>query len=187
MVKEPTVLQTIDILKAVKGQYERHHGVTFSDAAIKAAATLSERYVNDRFLPDKALDLIDEAGAIAQLEYREKLEEKNDDDDDDDEYSNVKVVVDEHTVASIVSEWSGVPIGKLEMNEMDRLMALEDELGRRVKGQGRAIRGVARAIRRARAGLRDPNRPVASFLFCGPTGTGECLFLSTIRRSRFVF
>jgi len=119
-----------------------------------------------------ALDLLDEAGAIAQLEFHEASDDEDDAvDHDDDENENVPIV-DEHTVASIISEWSGIPMGKLETKEMDRLQILEEELGRRVKGQGRAVRGVARAIRRARAGLRDPNRPVASFLFCGPTGTG---------------
>lgn len=122
-----------------------------------------------------ALDLLDEAGAIAQLDYHSSLDfDKEDDYDDEDDIDDPIVTVDEHTVASVISEWSGIPMGKLETKEMDRLQILEDELGRRVKGQGRAVRGVARAIRRARAGLRDPNRPVASFLFCGPTGTGTC-------------
>jgi ATP-dependent Clp protease ATP-binding subunit ClpA len=117
--------------------------------------------------------LLDEAGAIAQLDYQDSLLDNDDDNDELDTDSDIIVVtVDEHTVAKVISEWSGIPIGKLETNEMDRLQVLEDELSRRVKGQGRAVRGVARAIRRARAGLRDPNRPVASFLFCGPTGTG---------------
>ena len=129
-----------------------------------------------------ALDLIDEAGAIAQLDYQDSLLDKDDDSDefDPDSDDGVVVTVDEHTVAKVISEWSGIPIGKLESNEMDRLQVLEDELSRRVKGQGRAVRGVARAIRRARAGLRDPNRPVASFLFCGPTGTGTFLLATAL-------
>lgn len=106
----------------------------------------------------KALDLMDEAGAVAHLE--------SEDEED--------ITVDEHLVASVISEWSGIPIGKLETNELDRLRSLEEDMMKRVKGQGRAVRGVARAVRRARSGLRDPKRPIASFLFCGPTGTGEC-------------
>lgn len=157
-VKEPSVLESLSILEAVQSYYERHHGVKYTPAALEAVVTLSDRYMNDRFLPDKALDLMDEAGAIAHLESED---EEN-------------ITVDEHLVASVISEWSGIPIGKLETNEMDRLRSLEEDMVKRVKGQGRAVRGVARAVRRARSGLRDPNRPVASFLFCGPTGTGEC-------------
>ena len=118
-----------------------------------------------------ALDLLDEAGAMAQLDYQDSLDGDGDEMDQDDSNKSV-VTVDEHTIASVISDWSGIPIGKLETKEMDRLQILEDELSRRVKGQKRAVRGVARAIRRARSGLRDPNRPVASFLFCRPTGTG---------------
>jgi ATP-dependent Clp protease ATP-binding subunit ClpC len=179
MVKEPSVLQTIDILKAVYVNYEKHHGVKYTPEALEAAAVLSDRYITDRFLPDKALDLLDEAGAIAQLEQSEMEMNMDDDDDDDDDDSGSNsskdpILVTEHTMASVISEWSGIPIGKLEAGEMDRLQTLEYDMTRRVKGQGRAVRGVARAIRRARSGLRDPRRPVASFLFCGPTGTGTC-------------
>ena len=155
MVKEPSVEQTVGILESVQSYYERHHNVRYTAAALKAAAVLSERYLNDRFLPDKALDLIDEAGATANLEHMESLAGEGDE---------TPVIVDEHTVAEVISEWSGIPIGKLESKEMDRLVALEDEMEKRVKGQDRAVRGVARAIRRARSGLRDPRRPVASFL-----------------------
>ena len=155
-VKEPSLPETLSILEAVQSYYERHHGVKYTPEALEAMATLSDRYVNDRFLPDKALDLMDEAGAVAHLES------------DDQE----NITVDEHLVASVISEWSGIPIGKLETNELDRLRSLEEDMMKRVKGQGRAVRGVARAIRRARSGLRDPKRPIASFLFAGPTGTG---------------
>lgn len=157
MVKEPSVPETLSILQGVQSYYERHHGVKYTPEAVAAVVTLSDRYVNDRFLPDKALDLMDESGAIAHLESG----------------GEENAPVDEHLVASVISEWSGIPIGKLEINELDRLRSLEDDMMKRVKGQGRAVRGVARAVRRARSGLRDPNRPIASFLFCGPTGTGE--------------
>jgi ATP-dependent Clp protease ATP-binding subunit ClpC len=170
MVKEPSVVQTIDILQAVQSNYEKHHGVTYTSAALNAAATLSDRYMTDRFLPDKALDLLDEAGAIAHLEEPDE---------------DVTPEVTEHTVAMVISEWSGIPMGKLETQEMDRLQALEGEMGRRVKGQGRAIRGVARAVRRARSGLRDPRRPVASFLFCGPTGTGKTELCKTLAETYY--
>jgi ATP-dependent Clp protease ATP-binding subunit ClpC len=172
MVKEPSVEQTIDILNAVYPNYEKHHGVKYTQEALEAAAVLSDRYITDRFLPDKALDLLDEAGAIAQLEQSEMDEDEHD--------PNVPIMVTEQTMAAVISEWSGIPIGKLEAGEMDRLQTLELDMTRRVKGQGRAVRGVARAIRRARSGLRDPRRPVASFLFCGPTGTGTLRYCDCV-------
>lgn len=148
-VKEPSTTETLSILEAVQSFYERHHSVKFTPESLVAMTTLSDRYINDRFLPDKALDLMDEAGAVAHLESA----------GEDD------VWVDEHLVAAVISEWSGIPIGKLEVNELDRLQSLEEDMTKRVKGQGRAVRGVARAVRRARSGLRDPKRPIASFLF----------------------
>ena len=167
MVKEPSTLETQSILKAVQKNYEQHHGVTYTPMAIEAAAVLSERYINDRFLPDKALDLLDEAGAVVHL------------------LSPDKPIVDEKTIAQVVSEWSGVPVGKMETGEMDRLRLLEEEMTERVKGQSRAVRSVARAIRRARSGLRDPRRPIASFLFCGPTGTGKTELCKTLAATYF--
>jgi len=116
------------------------------------------------------LDLLDEAGAISNLDQAP---------------GDATPEVTEHTVASIISEWSGVPMGKLEMGEMERLRALEDDMTRRVKGQVRAVRGVARAVRRARSGLRDPRRPVASFLFCGPTGTGKTELCKTLAETYY--
>jgi ATP-dependent Clp protease ATP-binding subunit ClpC len=166
------VSQTVSILEAVQSNYEQHHQVRYTRDALEAAATLSDRYITDRFLPDKALDLLDEAGAIAHLDN--SRDSNNDDDTEDfDADEEQPILVTEHTVASVISEMTGIPLGKLESNEMDRLIALEREMTSRVKGQGRAVRGVARAVRRARSGLRDPHRPVASFLFCGPTGTGK--------------
>jgi ATP-dependent Clp protease ATP-binding subunit ClpC len=109
---------------------------------------------------------MDEAGAIASL-----ANPYQGDDDEDDEANYP--IVDEHTVAEVVSDWASIPIGKLESSEMDRLVELEQDMTKRVKGQGRAIHSVARAVRRARSGLRDPQRPIASFMFCGPTGTGK--------------
>jgi ATP-dependent Clp protease ATP-binding subunit ClpC len=132
------------------------------------------QYTHLTCLHEKAIDLMDEAGAIASLA---KSNDDSDESDDEDSYP----IVDEHTVAEVVSEWASIPIGKLESSEMDRLVDLEQDMTRRVKGQNRAIQSVARAVRRARSGLRDPLRPIASFMFCGPTGTGK-----EICTSRFV-
>lgn len=144
LVKEPSIEATLSILEGVQSYYERHHGVTYTPEALEAAVVLSDRYITDRFLPDKALDLMDEAGAIVQLEL----------------IGNETGVVDEHAVAGVIGEWSGIPMGKLELKELDRLRSLESDMMKRVKGQGRAVRGVARAVRRARSGLRDPKRPI---------------------------
>jgi ATP-dependent Clp protease ATP-binding subunit ClpC len=110
--------------------------------------------------------LLDEAGAIAHLTH---AAENEDDYGDDDNFP----IVDEHTISMVISEWAAIPLGKLESSEMDRLVQLEEDMTQRIKGQGRAIQSVARAVRRARSGLRDPKRPIASFMFCGPTGTGK--------------
>jgi ATP-dependent Clp protease ATP-binding subunit ClpC len=130
----------------------------------------------------QAIDLLDEAGAIAHLNDASD----HDDDDDDDNEENFPVV-DEHTMAMVISEWASIPLGKLESTEMDRLVQLEEDMIKRVKGQGRAIQSVARAVRRARSGLRDPQRPIASFMFCGPTGTGELVQSSSFLQRYFMF
>jgi ATP-dependent Clp protease ATP-binding subunit ClpC len=183
MVKEPSVPETVEILRAIVPSYEKHHRVKYTPESLVTAAKLSERYLTDRFLPDKAIDLMDEAGAIAHLEgYSDGVqatETDRDEDGDDDDHKSYPVV-DEHTVATVISEWASIPLGKLESSEMDRLVQLEDDMTLRVKGQNRAIQSVARAVRRARSGLRDPQRPIASFMFCGPTGTGEYLRTSHV-------
>lgn len=168
MCKEPTVSETVDILRAIAGSYEKHHKVKYSPESLVAAAKLSERYLTDRFLPDKAIDLMDEAGAIAHLSKFSLTTNAEGDYNDD----NDVPLVDEQTVTEIISEWASIPLGKLESSEMNRLVQLEDDIASRVKGQKRAIQSVSRAVRRARSGLRDPQRPIASFMFCGPTGTG---------------
>ena len=177
MCKEPTVEETIDILTAIAGSYEKHHKVKYTPESLVAAAKLSERYLVDRFLPDKAIDLMDEAGAIAHLSsYSVTTNVKSIAADDNGEEGVIDEkdlpIVDEQTVTEIISEWASIPLGKLESSEMNRLVQLEDDMTLRVKGQSRAIQSVARAVRRARSGLRDPQRPIASFMFCGPTGTG---------------
>jgi ATP-dependent Clp protease ATP-binding subunit ClpA len=158
LIREPTVEETVDILNAVLPFYRSHHKVEYTNSSLEAAARLSDRYINDRFLPDKAIDVLDEAGAMATLKRNR--------------FDIEPPTVTDKSITDIISQWTNIPVGKLEMDEMDRLQLLEENLGRRVKGQERAVRTVAKAIRRARTGIRNPRRPVASFLFCGPTGTG---------------
>lgn len=176
-VKEPSVPATLEILQAVQSNYEDHHQVKYTDEALFAAAELSERYISDRFLPDKALDLLDEAGASVLLDSMEG-------DVPRDEDSELPLVTEE-TIASVLSEFSGIPLGQLQTKELDRLRQLEADMSVRVKGQKRAVRGVARAIRRARSGLRDPKRPVASFMLCGPTGTGKTELCKTLAETYY--
>lgn len=178
-VKEPTVSQTIGILEAIAPKYESHHNVKYTSESIAAAAKLSERYMTDRFLPDKAIDLLDEAGAFVHMESAFGLLGQ------DQEGTNRDPIVTEHTIARVISEIAKVPIGKLESDETDRLIALESELEKRVKGQSRAIRAVSRAVRRARSGLRDQSRPIASFMFCGPTGVGKTELCKALAETYF--
>jgi ATP-dependent Clp protease ATP-binding subunit ClpC len=138
LIREPTVEQTVQILRALLPFYTAHHRVEFEDASLEAAAKLSDRYIPDRFLPDKAIDLLDEAGALATLTRMP---------------NEPPPIVTEKIITKIVSEWSSIPAGKLEMDEMERLQALEENMARRVKGQERAVRTVAKAIRRARTGI----------------------------------
>ncbi len=159
LVKEPTVDEAIDILNAVMPRYEEFHGVRYTPFAIDAAARLAERYIADRSLPDKAIDLLDEAGSMVKLE----------DDGSDDDLPDDFFVVTDDTIATVVSQISGIPVGKLDRDEKAKLMRLEEDLSQRVQGQDVAVRSVARAIRRARSGLRDQTKPVATFMFCGPT------------------
>jgi ATP-dependent Clp protease ATP-binding subunit ClpC len=152
-VDEPTVAQTTDILRGLRGRYGDHHGVEISDAAIEAAATLSARYIIDRFLPDKAIDLIDEASSSVALRG-----------------GGIVEVAD---VAAIVSKWTGIPQGALTEEQSRNLLDLERALAKRVVGQERAISAVSQAIRRGRAGLKDPRKPVGGFLFLGTSGVGK--------------
>ena len=153
MVSEPTIEQTINILKGLRGRYAAHHGVSIDDAALDAAAQLSARYIVDRFLPDKAIDLVDEAAASVALR------------------SGFAVEVDD--ISAIVSKWTGIPQGSLDEAQTRNLLQLETALGARIVGQDEAIRLVAQAIRRGRAGLKDPRKPLGGFLFVGPSGVGK--------------
>jgi len=157
-IKEPSVSETVAILRAVLPAYRAHHRVEYAPAALEAAARLSDRYISDRFLPDKALDLLDQAGALASLGRNTSALEAPE--------------VTEHLVTDILSQWTSIPVGQLELDELSRLRRLEASLAQRVQGQERATRSVAKAIRRARTGIRNPRRPIATFLFVGPTGTG---------------
>ncbi|BAZ42736.1 UvrB/UvrC protein [Calothrix sp. NIES-4101] len=208
MVGEPSVAETIQILHGLRSIYEQHHRVKISDAALKAAAELSDRYISDRFLPDKAIDLIDEAGSRVRLRNsmhstsrevkRELLAVGKQKEEavrlqDFDKAGNLRdkeleleeqlhaesaefisnPVVDEEDIAQIVASWTGVPVNKLTESESEMLLHLEDTLHQRLIGQEQAVTAVSRAIRRARVGLKNPNRPIASFIFSGPTGVGK--------------
>ena len=153
-VVEPTIEETLEILKTITPKYAEYHEVEYTEKAMEASAKLSDRYISDRFLPDKAIDLLDEAGSMVKMT-----------DNFEEDY-----FVTEDAIAQVVSEISGIPVGRLDGGEKSRLRNLELEMGKRIKGQERAIRSVAKSIRRARSGMRDPRRPVSSFLFCGPTG-----------------
>ncbi len=214
MVDEPTVEETIEILKGLRDRYEAHHRVKFKDEALVAAVRFGDRYISDRFLPDKAIDLMDEAGSMVRLkglvappelkeleskiseikiekesaikneefekaaglrdeEQRllEQLEEKR-----NDWRSNrgrSESVVTEDDIATVVASWTGIPVTKIAEEESVRLLNLEETLHERVIGQDEAINAISQAVRRARAGLKDPKRPVGSFIFLGPTGVGK--------------
>src|SRR5437588_1296246 len=184
LVAEPTVEDTIAILRGLKERYEVHHGVRIKDAAILAAATLSNRYISDRFLPDKAIDLIDEAAAslrmqidsmpveideierrILQLEIERQALLKD--------APTLKEEVDGEDIATTVSKWTGIPAGCLLEGEAQKLVHMEERLRQRVVGQDDALARVANAVRRSRAGLSDAKRPIGSFIFLGPTGVGK--------------
>ena len=209
-VEEPTNEETVEILKGLRSAYEEHHHVEISDQALEAAVSLSVRYISDRFLPDKAIDLMDEACSRKRLGFGKKakktlpleLEMQAFSDDienlleagDIDEAAELlkkqrkletkldkmkqnknakSVVVDAEDIADVVSVWTKIPVNKLTEQESKRLERLEEELHKRVVGQNEAVDAVAKAIKRSRVGLKDPKRPVGSFLFLGPTGVGK--------------
>ena len=213
-VEEPSEEETLEILKGLRPYYEQHHGVAIEDSALEAAVKMSVRYINDRFLPDKAIDIIDEAASKVRLGgyhvtpemdalelklreiqndkekavkaadlsmakelqarqreieaeiavYKEKEERRN---------KRKKISVTESSVADIISDWTKIPVQRLTEGETRRLARLEKELHKRVIGQDEAVKSVAQAVKRGRVGLKDPNRPIGSFLFLGPTGVGK--------------
>ncbi|WP_243789024.1 ATP-dependent Clp protease ATP-binding subunit [Saccharopolyspora gloriosae] len=161
-VDEPSAEQTVEILRGLRDRYEAHHRVSFTDEALTAASTLADRYINDRYLPDKAIDLIDEAGA------RMRIHRATTGDDLD-----VVSEVDDEQIAEVLANWTGIPVFKLTEEETTRLLRMEDELHKRIIGQDDAVKAVSQAIRRTRAGLKDPKRPSGSFIFAGPSGVGK--------------
>ena len=165
------VEQTIEILEGIRKPYEEYHKVTISPEALEAAAKLSDRYINDRQLPDKAIDLIDEAGSRLHLNH--SLAEKSSDETEKAKLSAETPVVGLEEVAAIVSSWTGVPVTKMTQAESEVLLNLEGTLHERIIGQSEAVSAVSRAIRRARVGMKDRDRPIASFIFSGPTGVGK--------------
>jgi ATP-dependent Clp protease ATP-binding subunit ClpC len=226
MVEPPTVNQTIEILKGLRDRYEAHHRVTFKDEALEAAAKFADRYISGRFLPDKAIDLIDETGSRARLNVlvvppeikqleakvesvkkdkesyiksqdfekaaalrdqertaREELERLNR------EWAQardkVRPEVNQEDIARIVSQWTGIPIVRLEEKESEKLLKIEEQLHERVIGQEEAISAIAHALRRSRAGIKDPKRPIGSFIFLGPTGVGKTLLSRALAEFMF--
>ncbi|MFQ5613001.1 MAG: ATP-dependent Clp protease ATP-binding subunit [Anaerolineae bacterium] len=189
-VDEPDIEETIDILKGVRSRYEAHHNLEIADEALEAAAHLAARYVPDRFMPDKAIDLIDEAAARVRLykvpfgaapagETDDLLDREIDSlasFDDlglDAQPSETKPKVTREDIAEVVGMWTGIPVHRLASEESERLLQMEDALHKRVIGQHEAIEAISKAVRRARAGLKDPNRPIGTFMFLGPTGVGK--------------
>lgn len=216
VVDPPSISETFEILKGLRDKYEAHHRVKYSDAALGAAAKLSERYISGRFLPDKAVDIIDEAGAKARLEVmtappdlkdmENKIEElrkekeaavkaqdfekaasyRDNERESRSELEKIRrswkesnmemsVEVQEEDIAEIISQMTGVPIARLEEKESEKLLKMEEELHKTVVGQDEAIKAITHAVRRSRAGLKDPKRPIGSFIFLGPTGVGKTL------------
>ncbi len=214
MVEEPTLEQTVEILYGVRERYEQHHKVTITDDAVRAAADLSIRYITDRHLPDKAIDLIDEAASRVRLRYasappvlreaQKELDRLGRDKEaavnaqEYDEATRLRELessakdkvetlrgewqaqvagdqptVDEEEIAHVVSMWTGIPVTRIAQEESERLLQMEDHIHKRVIGQQEAITTISRAVRRARAGLKDPKRPIGSFVFLGPTGVGK--------------
>ncbi len=226
MVNEPDEADSIAILRGLRDKYEAFHKVKISDEAIEAAVKLSMRYISDRFLPDKAIDLIDEAAAMLRLaaktappnlqELQNELEKVGKEKEEaitaqdyeraaklrdrekelqgklsaeraswDHEQSDKRQCVGREEIAQVLSKWSGVPVSRLQEEEMDRLLRLEESLHKRVVGQDEAVSGVARAVRRARAGLKNSRRPIGSFLFLGPTGVGKTELAKTLAEDMF--
>lgn len=185
MVNEPSIDETIEILKGIRNPYEEYHKIKITPEALEAAAKLSDRYINDRFLPDKAIDVIDEAGS--RLHLSQSMAEKSNDGEEAEinTDSEQMPILGLEEVAAIISSWTGVPVTKLTEAESELLLNLEDTLHERIIGQGEAVSAVSRAIRRARVGMKDENRPIASFIFSGPTGVGKTELTKALAKYMF--
>jgi ATP-dependent Clp protease ATP-binding subunit ClpC len=184
-VREPSLGQTIAILRGLRGRYEEHHQVTITDGALEAATRLADRYINDRFLPDKAIDLIDEAGAWLALRRPAASRDAASADVGGAADLGAADMVTEELIAAVLATATGIPVGKLTAQESARLLRMEAELHRRVIGQEDAIRALSQAIRRTRTGLKDPRRPGGSFIFAGPSGVGKTELTKTL--AEFLF
>jgi ATP-dependent Clp protease ATP-binding subunit ClpC len=219
-VEEPSVEDTIKILKGLRDKYEAHHKVAITDEAIDAAANLSHRYISDRFLPDKAIDLIDEAASRTRLksstapkglkEIEERIDEiktekktaiNNQDFERDEEKSLTEELekkkklwatknskdskIGYEEIADVVSQWTGIPVKKLQGDESERLLNMEEILHKRVIGQEQAVEALSKAIRRSRVGLKDPKKPIGSFIFLGPTGVGKTELSKALAEAMF--
>lgn len=226
MVEEPTIEDTIKILEGLRDRYEAHHGVKISDEALKAAAELSSRYITDRFLPDKAIDLIDEAASMVRInsfvapdglkDLEERLEELSHEKEEAintqnyekaaqirDEEKRIKELLEKEKnewqkekkssnmvlgydeIAKVVSTWTGIPVNRMTVEESEKLLNLEEELHKKVVGQKQAVSAVSNAIRRARVGLKDPKKPVGTFMFVGPTGVGKTYLAKSLAETLF--
>jgi ATP-dependent Clp protease ATP-binding subunit ClpC len=226
MVNPPSRVETIEILKGLRDRYEAHHRVRVTDEALEESVKLSDRYISGRFLPDKAIDIIDEAGsrvrlsnltrppdlrdmekkvedlerekneAVANQDFEKAAQYRDEADRLKEEMRRLKLewrdkakevdgVVDEEVVAEVVSLMTGIPLSRLEAKETERLLKMEEELHKRVISQDEAISAIARAVRRSRAGLKDPRRPMGSFIFLGPTGVGKTLLAKALAEFMF--
>ena len=226
MVAAPSIEETIEILKGLRASYEEHHKVKYADEAIEAAAKLSDRYISGRFLPDKAIDIVDEAGAKARISAmtvpidvktiekecdRLKIEKETAIKEQDFEKAaqlrdkerearerlekvlsgwketreEKQIIIGAEEMAQIVSKWTGVPLSTLEETETQRLLKMEEEIHKMVIGQEEAVGAVSRAVRRSRADLKDPRRPIGSFIFLGPTGVGKTLLVKSLAKVMF--
>jgi ATP-dependent Clp protease ATP-binding subunit ClpC len=227
IVLPPTIEETIEILKGIKSKYEEHHHAVFTEESLNAAVNLSERYITNRYLPDKAIDLMDEAGsrariqamikvpdtkqleqdianlanqkteAIKQQQFEEAAKLRDKENKQLENFKNIlaewhlasknqkTVIVNEREIVEVVSKWTGIPLQKLDSTETNRLLTMENILSEKVIGQSEAITSVSKALRRSRAGLKDPKRPIGSFLFLGSTGVGKTHLTQTLAEFMF--